>query len=122
MTTTESSTHCLDCIEFQVKRYREIAAFSKKYPHHCVDCGASGLYSMTYDNTTGDTDIEFCEFCLSRGKCPRCGVKVFNKKYLDGELAYFMCSECGWDDGAVTAPDLPDCICSVEEQKDDFPF
>jgi hypothetical protein len=73
------------------------------------DPSSVGLFSDTDQDTT--VEVEPCERCLLKGRCPRCGSGI------DPE-SNEPCDFCGFEDGKTEGKPYPhECFCSQLEDE-----
>lgn len=114
--TILSSAHTSECLKAQALFRLESEAWQRKYPKSCKTCGATGEVHWTENGAPHGEGFwpmdmaDFCESCIGKGVCPRCGV-VNGTDWAENEGA---CKNCKWTPEigrTVSAPSEPECCC-----------
>jgi hypothetical protein len=112
--------HLESCVRRAVDLRGKREDFNEQYPYHCRHCeGWGGTItiddpSMAVASVVGESavDVDACEHCLGKGKCPRCGSQLDPE---DDE----PCSFCEFELGKTEGKPYPHgCFC--EELEDNF--
>jgi hypothetical protein len=110
--------HLESCVKRAIAVRTAREDYNDSFPMHCESCeGWGGTIdvqdpSMALDSVFGDNslDIDDCESCIQRDKCPRCGSDYIT----DSESADYEedCSFCGFILGVTEGKPYPhECFC-----------
>ncbi len=118
--------HSPECLKAEAAYDKERRAFEKKYPNYCRACQGWGSRVYRFDPSPAGMslspgymeDWEPCTECVEKGKCPRCGSPLFEKRNKPDTL---HCRKCKWNTNEKFEgiPERPECECyfsQVEEQ------
>lgn len=105
--------HSQACIERTNAVKKAISEYEEKWPNYCRKCNGVG-FLVSYQSVPygmGSTNMEVDDFCscVEEGKCPRCGIVVFDEDDFDDDK--LECPKCGWTEESPICPELDDCGC-----------
>lgn len=115
--------HLESCVRTAINTRKRREDYNDDYPMYCEHCeGWGGTITVTDPSMStipdlGENSVEVddCQHCISKGKCPRCNSDYTTDQ--DAEDCDDECNFCGFELGVTEGKPYPhSCVCEELEE------